>query len=205
MAEQFTAIKQRIAQAKAEAAALIPPLSHADKARLSQCPAHAALMLCQSCPCGQQLMTCCGNHDHAVTMQARLRDDLNRLPDHQFYACIENIIIARDESAAQHTDVDYDLNLEALDAPCLRALQVCSPAGLGTDAYQHVPHARVLAGLLRGLVSPQYKEAELPCMAKCIGGGWCGAAAQQSEGHSVTKGRIWVKPACRACSLVPKP
>ena len=57
-------------------------------------------------------------------VQARLRDDLNRLPDTHFYACIESIVIARDEGAAQHTDPDYDLNLEVLDPPCLRALQV---------------------------------------------------------------------------------
>ena len=34
MADSFAAIKQRIAQAKAEAAALIPPLTHADKVGL---------------------------------------------------------------------------------------------------------------------------------------------------------------------------
>ena len=36
MADQFAAVKQRIAQAKAEAALLIPPLSHADKVGI--CP-----------------------------------------------------------------------------------------------------------------------------------------------------------------------
>ena len=77
--------------------------------------------------------------------QARLRDDLNRLPDMHFYACIENIVIARDGGAASHTEPDYDVNLETLDPPCLRALQVlslvhflpCQLAGSWTTWLEH--------------------------------------------------------------------
>ena len=89
-------------------------------------PAHAVSARCISA------RTAC----NTVVVQARLRDDLNRLPDTHFYACIESIVIARDEGAAQHTDPDYDLNLEALDPPCLRALQV---AGLDRAGFVSSP------------------------------------------------------------------
>ena len=52
MADQFAAIKQRIAQAKAEAAALIPPLTNADKVGpllpcgLASC---SVLQICRIC------------------------------------------------------------------------------------------------------------------------------------------------------------
>ena len=113
-------------------------------------------------------------------VQARLRDDLNRLPDHHFYACIENIVIARDESAAHHTDPDYDLDLETLDAPSLRALQVRLWLPWLASQTSTVLTA-ACSGLLRGVAGTCDVQACLQCLATCPERCWhCAAGWRQA-------------------------